>query len=187
MGTMNNSKQTATPAKRRQRRIQTRDGGHNNGQSDESLSSHFVELTPSSSREDLQRGHVDAQQPNEAGEGSVMERCQPTTGPLPTSGESECRTMDAFLESAYHRRFHGVSGDSSILADLCDTSKLSYHIIILALGLANASDASEILCLSYLLSDSQFQEEILSGGGGGGDESDDSHIKGGMVSSSVFL
>lgn len=36
-----------------------------------------------------------------------------------------------------------------------------YWLIFLSLGVANSSDAAEILCLSYILSDHQFQESIL--------------------------
>mmetsp|Transcript_24896 Transcript_24896/g.50986 ORF Transcript_24896/g.50986 Transcript_24896/m.50986 type:complete len:319 (+) Transcript_24896:2-958(+) len=100
---------------------------------------------------------------------------------------SGIRSIDDFLESAYHytRTTHALvqrqsAGDASILSDLFDHQKVSYHIIILALGLANASDASEILCLSYLLSDANFQDTILSDDG-------DHHVKGGIIASSVFF
>ena len=117
-----------------------------------------------------------------------------------TSSGRGSRSIDDFLESAYHHytcnsrassgSSHGSSAigymhrqpveDKSILSDLFDCQKLSYHIIILALGLANASDASEILCLSYLLSDANFQDTILSDDG-------DHHVKGGIIASSVFF
>lgn len=38
---------------------------------------------------------------------------------------------------------------------------------MLSLGVANSSDASEILCLSYILSDVNFEASILNGNDGG--------------------
>ena len=101
--------------------------------------------------------------------------------------ENGPRTIDSFLESAYHRNNYSPGSllhareESSMLSDLCDKNKLAYHLIILSLGLANASDASEILCLSYLLSDLNFQEDILNNGNSGG------HFESGLIAASVFI
>lgn len=94
------------------------------------------------------------------------------------------RTIDSFLESAYHRNvyMHPESlhaREPSILSDVCDRNKFAYHLIILSLGLANASDASEILCLSYLLSNSNFQDDILKSNGG--------NFESGLIAASVFI
>ena len=97
--------------------------------------------------------------------------------------ESAPRTIDSFLESAYHR--NNFSPESSILTDLCDRNKVAYHLIILALGLANASDASEILCLSYLLSDLNFQQDILKGGDV--NNADTGNFESGLIAASVFI
>ena len=45
--------------------------------------------------------------------------------------------------------------------------KYFYLLIIIPLGIANSSDATEILCLSYILSDSTFQSNILQNASGG--------------------
>jgi MFS family permease len=61
--------------------------------------------------------------------------------------EAPPRTLDAFLEEAYDDDTNGI--------------KWRFWIVMLSLGVANSSDASEILCLSYILSDAQFQYSIL--------------------------
>jgi MFS family permease len=50
--------------------------------------------------------------------------------------------------------------------DLFDQSRTN-GLIFLALGMANSSDASEILCLSYILADPVFKENILKDSTGG--------------------
>jgi VNT family MFS transporter (synaptic vesicle glycoprotein 2) len=73
--------------------------------------------------------------------------------PLSLSTESEVmrevvpRTLDVFLEDAYEDKTNGI--------------KWQYWMVMLSLGVANSSDASEILCLSYILSDAQFQVSML--------------------------
>lgn len=52
-----------------------------------------------------------------------------------------------------------------------------YWCIILSCGMANSSDAAEILCLSYILSDDSFQEAFLQ----------ESKWKGGLLAAAVFL
>ncbi|OEU20147.1 MFS general substrate transporter, partial [Fragilariopsis cylindrus CCMP1102] len=52
-----------------------------------------------------------------------------------------------------------------------------YWCIMLSLGVANSSDASEILCISYILSDKVFQDNILN----------DSAFGSGLLTGSVFL
>ena len=72
-------------------------------------------------------------------------------------------SLDTFLERAY-------SQDTS-------TIKWQYWIIMLSLGVANSSDASEILCLSYILSDASFEDNMLQ----------DSPWRAGLLAGSVFL
>ena len=58
------------------------------------------------------------------------------------------RSIDVFLEQAYSNP---------------DAGKIAwaYWLTMVSLGIANSSDASEILCLSYILSDESFQGDIL--------------------------
>jgi VNT family MFS transporter (synaptic vesicle glycoprotein 2) len=62
------------------------------------------------------------------------------------------RTLDSFLEDA-HNSHPPVS--------LSVFHTWRYWFIMLSLGVANSSDASEILCLSYVLSDDSFQTYML--------------------------
>ena len=78
------------------------------------------------------------------------------------------RSLDAFLETAYNKDNHSTS--SSI-------HPWQYWIIMLSLGVANSSDASEILCLSYILSDASFQDGMLQ----------DTAWRAGLLAASVFL
>jgi MFS family permease len=64
------------------------------------------------------------------------------------------RNLDSFLEDAYQQTRIGLR-------------QWKYWCILLSLGVANSSDASEILCLSYILSDKDFKEQILQGQSGG--------------------
>lgn len=64
------------------------------------------------------------------------------------------RSLDDFLEGAYQQTRIGLR-------------QWRYWCIMLSLGVANSSDASEILCLSYILSDKNFEEQILQGRSGG--------------------
>lgn len=61
--------------------------------------------------------------------------------------ESDPRTLDAFFEEAYDDQTNGI--------------KWQFWMVMLSLGIANSSDASEILCLSYILSDADFENSIL--------------------------
>jgi VNT family MFS transporter (synaptic vesicle glycoprotein 2) len=81
---------------------------------------------------------------------------------MPNDDEPPSRSLDAFLETAYN--------STSII-------KWQYWIIMLSLGVANSSDASEILCLSYILSDSSFQDAMLQ----------DTAWRAGILAGSVFL
>lgn len=60
--------------------------------------------------------------------------------------EAHSRTLDAFLDEAYESK-NGI--------------QWKYWIVMLSLGIANSSDASEILCVSYILSNDQFANSIL--------------------------
>ena len=64
------------------------------------------------------------------------------------------RSLDAFLEEAYQQTRIGLR-------------QWKYWCILLSLGVANSSDASEILCLSYILSDKHFEDQFLQGQSGG--------------------
>jgi len=79
------------------------------------------------------------------------------------SPEEDPRSLDEFLEQAYR----GAEGGFP----------WAYWITMFSLGVANSSDASEILCLSYILSDSAFQEEILR----------DEAWRAGVLAAAVFL
>lgn len=78
------------------------------------------------------------------------------------------RSLDAFLETAF------ASGSNE---SACTRSRWQYWTIMLSLGVANSSDASEILCLSYILSDASFEEHILK----------DTPWRAGILAGSVFL
>lgn len=54
---------------------------------------------------------------------------------------------------------------------------LEYYAIFLSLGVANSSDASEILCLSYILSEENFRQTILH----------NTEWTGGILAATVFL
>ena len=60
--------------------------------------------------------------------------------------EAHPRTLDAFLDEAYESK-NGI--------------QWKYWVVMLSLGIANSSDASEILCVSYILSNDQFANSIL--------------------------
>lgn len=66
----------------------------------------------------------------------------------------ETRSLDSFLEHAFQQTQIGLN-------------QWKYWSIMLCLGIANSSDASEILCLSYILSDKAFDENMLQGNPGG--------------------
>ena len=128
----------------------------------------------------------------------------------PAAAEA-ARTIDSFLEAAYHHHHHlhpssapnpspapfspsPSTTTSGVLSDMCDRSKLSYHCMYLALGLANAADAAEILSLSYLLSEEGFRNDILHQSGGdtaGGNDhssqsSSSSSFESGLIAAAVF-
>lgn len=77
------------------------------------------------------------------------------------------RSLDEFLEDAYQ--------EHASMTSFCH--QWHYWMIMLALGISNSSDASEILCLSYILSDNTFQNAMLH----------DSPWRGGMLAAAVFL
>ena len=65
------------------------------------------------------------------------------------------RNLDDFLENSFQQTRIGLQ-------------QWKYWCIMLSLGVANSSDASEILCLSYILSNETFSEHMLQGQSGGG-------------------
>jgi len=74
------------------------------------------------------------------------------------------RTLDQFIECAYK------DGKRQ-------QSLFQYWLLMLSLGIANSSDASEILCISYILSDPSFKDHML----------EDAAWRGGLLASAVFL
>lgn len=97
--------------------------------------------------------------------------------------QQQQQTLDEFLEVAYQstKRQHpsrlqsSSSCSSSSSQGLVSIRQWKYWCIILSLGIANSSDASEILCISYILSDSNFQQHILK------------QHDGGLLAAAVFL
>jgi VNT family MFS transporter (synaptic vesicle glycoprotein 2) len=81
----------------------------------------------------------------------------------PTSHKTQ--NLDDFLQSTY----------SSSSTDW--QRQWKYWCIILSCGVANSSDASEILCLSYILSDETFSDTILQ----------NTPWRGGLLAAAVFL
>ena len=79
------------------------------------------------------------------------------------------RSIDDYLDHAY-RRGDGLGPLSSgpppntlrrLMRDARE--RWRYHVIFLALGIANSGDSAEIACTSYALSSSAFQRDILVG------------------------
>ncbi|CAJ1956387.1 unnamed protein product [Cylindrotheca closterium] len=79
--------------------------------------------------------------------------------------------LDDFLQEAYN-----ISSASAHHQKPWQT-QWKYWSIILSCGIANSSDASEILCLSYILSDETFTDAIL----------EHSSWKGGLLAAAVFF
>jgi VNT family MFS transporter (synaptic vesicle glycoprotein 2) len=75
--------------------------------------------------------------------------------------DQDAEGLDEFLEGAYQAT-RGTT--SSIMPSSC---QWRYWSMMLALGVANSSDATEILCISYILSDHDFKEHMLYDGHGG--------------------
>ncbi|KAL3779321.1 hypothetical protein ACHAW5_007354 [Stephanodiscus triporus] len=83
------------------------------------------------------------------------------------------RSIDDYLDSAY-RRGDGIGPSSGLLRRrpspplrrLIDgvRARWRYHVIFLALGIANSGDSAEIACTSFALSSSTFQRDVLVGG-----------------------
>lgn len=76
------------------------------------------------------------------------------------------RSIDDFLTTAVataaaasNEHHHGGGQITSMMMLLRRSWK--YAAIFLSLGLANSSDAAEILCLSYILSDAEFEQHML--------------------------
>ena len=162
------------------------DSAHNNNAFD-TVGEHYASGSAVSCRSEQAKGGITHASENESDADANDSPLENDNGMMLM--HENARTIDSFLESAHHRNSYSPGSllrareESSMLSDLCDRNKLAYHLIILSLGLANASDASEILCLSYLLSDLNFQYDILKSGGinGGG------HSESGLIAASVFI
>ena len=68
------------------------------------------------------------------------------------------RSIDDYRDSAYHhnstsRQYNGVIRDM--------LQHWRYYIIFLALGIANSGDSAEMGCTNYILSSTNFQNDIL--------------------------
>lgn len=81
--------------------------------------------------------------------------------------DQEPEGLDPFLEGAYQ-----ATKGTRFVPSL---RQWEYWSMMLALGVANSSDATEILCISYMLNDHGFKEHILY----------DNH--GGLLAAAVFL
>lgn len=64
------------------------------------------------------------------------------------------RTIDAYLQNAVD--------EQQMLSSSSSSYPWQYWVIFLSLGVANSSDATEVLCLSYILADDRFQQHFLS-------------------------
>jgi len=101
-------------------------------------------------RSDIVDSHMTTTTINEVGTTTT----DPTTTSS-TSNDFSNRTLDEFLEISFQQTRIGLR-------------QWKYWCIILSLGVANSSDASEILCLSYILSNDDFSQTMLRGNTGGG-------------------
>lgn len=108
------------------------------------------------------------------------------------------RNLDEFLEFAFQQQrnssssYHPINSNSNSTGNNNESegniNRMSlrtfkrqwrYWCIMLALGVANSSDASEILCISYILGDRAFQETMLDSSGGSSSS--------GLLAGAVFL
>jgi MFS family permease len=81
--------------------------------------------------------------------------------PLPSEEHPPAQqSLDEFMEVA----FQATRGRNPLFSFI---RQWRYWCIMLSLGVANSSDASEILCISYILSDPVFRQQILKEGDGG--------------------
>ncbi|KAL7480691.1 hypothetical protein ACHAW6_013221 [Cyclotella cf. meneghiniana] len=69
------------------------------------------------------------------------------------------RSIDDYLESAYHHPHHHGQEFPGVVMQ-----RWRYYIIFLALGIANSGDSAEMGCTNFLLSSERFQREILQNG-----------------------
>ena len=82
------------------------------------------------------------------------------------------RTLDEFLQRAADEALHNRQQHRR---------PWPYWWMFLSLGVANSSDATEILCLSFLLADETFQEDMLKS------SFNNSHNSAGNLAAAVFL
>lgn len=80
-----------------------------------------------------------------------------------------------------------ISDDDRRETSYCGFDKWRYYMIFISLGIANSSDASEILCLSYILSDKHFQNTMLSSNDSSSSLFVSSSFKSGVLAATVFL
>lgn len=77
---------------------------------------------------------------------------------------SAARTIDDFLEQLYQeykRRLPSSSSSSTDTGSICRSYRFYLPLPLLALCIANSSDATEILMLSYLLANSTFRHDMF--------------------------
>ena len=84
-----------------------------------------------------------------------------TSAPPPQDAPPPPQTLDSYLEDA----FQSTKGHTPWRTF---QQQWKFWCILLSLGVANSSDASEILCLSYILSDQEFSNHFLQSKDGGG-------------------
>ena len=90
------------------------------------------------------------------------------------------RSLDDYLEDAYSTVTSPENNDNNQNNHTgmnCWNIPWNYWFVMLSLGVANSSDASEILCISYILSNEDFERHILL----------QSEWRGGLLASTVFF
>jgi MFS transporter, VNT family, synaptic vesicle glycoprotein 2 len=139
-------------------------------------SSNYPSLSSSSfsSRESSSRAsRVEEEDEEEEGAMMIQKRSTSQTAGAGSGGSEEnehgddyersvYRSLDAFLEEAVMQS-SSLSSSQSFTTTRCSSSlhPWRFWLIFLSLGVANSSDATEILCLSYIISNTDFDITIL--------------------------
>uniref|UniRef100_A0A7S2UED8 Major facilitator superfamily (MFS) profile domain-containing protein n=1 Tax=Attheya septentrionalis TaxID=420275 RepID=A0A7S2UED8_9STRA len=93
---------------------------------------------------------------------------------VPLTTATHTLSIDFVLDRAYHEYRPSIISPSSSMVprmlawmqDVCKGNE-KFWILLLSLGVANSADASELLCLSYLLSNQDFATYMLKDGSAG--------------------